>query len=58
MIHNFPKLISKVMALRLALKLDVLVDQNQNAFIRSELSRTTSSVYSGHLFSSGRRRSP
>jgi hypothetical protein len=54
MIHNFPKLISKVMAL----KLDVLVDQNQNAFIRSELSRTTSSVYSGHLFSSGRRRSP
>jgi hypothetical protein len=35
MIHSFPKLLSKVMALRLAPKLSELVDTNQNAFIRS-----------------------
>lgn len=34
MIHSFTKLISKVLALRLAPKLNDLVDRNQNAFIR------------------------
>lgn len=34
MIHSFAKLLSKVLALRLATKLDRLVDKNQNAFIR------------------------
>ena len=35
MIHSFAKLISKILALRLAPKLNELVDKNQNAFIRS-----------------------
>jgi hypothetical protein len=35
MIHSFAKLISKVLALRLAPKLDQLVGKNQNAFIRA-----------------------
>lgn len=34
MIHSIAKLISKVLALRLALKLNELVDKNQNAFIQ------------------------
>jgi hypothetical protein len=34
MIHNFTKLISKILTLRLAPKLNELVDKNQNAFIR------------------------
>ena len=34
MIHSFAKLISKILALRLAPKLDKLIDKNQNAFIR------------------------
>lgn len=34
MIHSFTKLVSKILALRLAPKLDMLVDRNQNAFIR------------------------
>jgi len=34
MIHSFAKVISKILALRLAPKLDALVDKNQNAFIR------------------------
>lgn len=34
MIHSFAKLVSKVLALRLAPKLDLLVDKNQNAFIQ------------------------
>jgi hypothetical protein len=38
MIHSFAKLISKILALRLAPKLNALVDTNQNTFIRS---RTT-----------------
>jgi hypothetical protein len=33
MIHSFAKLISKILALRLAPKLNELVDKNQNAFI-------------------------
>jgi len=35
MIHSFAKLISKILALRLAPKLNELVDMNQNAFIQS-----------------------
>ena len=35
MIHSFTKLLSKILALRLAPKLNELVDKNQNAFIRS-----------------------
>lgn len=35
MIHSFAKLISKILALRLAPKLHDLVDKNQNAFIRA-----------------------
>jgi hypothetical protein len=38
MIHSFAKLISKILALRLAPKLNALLDTNQNTFIRS---RTT-----------------
>lgn len=34
MIHSFAKLISKILALRLAPKLSELVDRNKNAFIR------------------------
>ena len=34
MIHSFAKLISKILALRLAPRLDEIVDRNQNAFIR------------------------
>jgi hypothetical protein len=34
LIHSFAKIISKVLALRLAPKLDLLVERNQNAFIR------------------------
>jgi hypothetical protein len=33
-IHSFAKLFSKILALRLAPKLDMLIDKNQNAFIR------------------------
>jgi hypothetical protein len=35
MIHSFAKIVSKVLALRLAAKLELLVDKNQNAFIKS-----------------------
>lgn len=35
MIHSFAKLVSKILALRLAPKLNDLVDTNQNAFIRN-----------------------
>jgi hypothetical protein len=35
MIHSFAKLISKVLALRLATKLNTLVATNQNAFIKT-----------------------
>lgn len=35
MIHSFAKLISKILALRLAPRLDEIVDHNQNAFIRT-----------------------
>lgn len=35
MIHSFAKLISKVLALRLASRMNDLVDHNQNAFVRS-----------------------
>jgi hypothetical protein len=35
MIHSFAKLISKILALRLAPRMDELVDKNQNAFIRN-----------------------
>ena len=35
MIHSFAKLISKILAPRLAPKLNGLVDRNQNAFIQS-----------------------
>lgn len=35
MIHSFAKLISKILALRLAPRMDELVDRNQNAFIRT-----------------------
>ena len=35
MIHSFAKLISKILALSLAPKLNDMVDKNQNAFIRS-----------------------
>lgn len=34
MIHSFTKLISKILALRLAPRLNQLVAKNQNAFIR------------------------
>ena len=34
MIHSFAKLISNILALRLAPKLGMLIDKNQNAFIR------------------------
>jgi hypothetical protein len=34
MIHSFAKLVSKILALRLAPKLDMLIDKNQNTFIR------------------------
>jgi hypothetical protein len=34
MIHSFAKLVSKILALQLAPKLDMLIDKNQNAFIR------------------------
>jgi hypothetical protein len=37
MIHSFGKLVSKVLALHLAPKLNDLVDKNQNAFIRSRM---------------------
>jgi hypothetical protein len=33
MIHNFAKLLSKVLALRLALRMQDLISPNQNAFI-------------------------
>jgi hypothetical protein len=33
-IHSFAKIVSKVLALRLAPKLELLVDKNQNAFIK------------------------
>jgi hypothetical protein len=39
MIHNFTKFISKVLSLRLAPKLNDLVDKNQNAFIRTRMIR-------------------
>lgn len=35
MIHSFAKLISKILAMRLAPRLNELIDKNQNAFIRS-----------------------
>jgi hypothetical protein len=35
MIHSFAKLISKVLALRLASRMNDLVDHNQNAFVQS-----------------------
>jgi hypothetical protein len=35
MVHSFAKLISKILAMRLAPKLDELIDKNQNAFIHS-----------------------
>jgi len=35
MIHSFAKLISKLLALRLAPRMDEIVDKNQNAFIRT-----------------------
>ena len=38
MIHSFAKLISKILALRLAPKLDKLIDKNQNAFTRQNYS--------------------
>ena len=34
MIHSFAKLISKILALRLAPKLEMLINKNKNAFIR------------------------
>jgi hypothetical protein len=34
MIHSFANLISKILALRLAPSLDMLIDKNPNAFIR------------------------
>jgi hypothetical protein len=34
MVHSFTKLLSKILALRLAPKLDALIDKNQNAFIK------------------------
>jgi hypothetical protein len=34
MIHSFANLVSKILALRLAPNLDMLIDKNQNAFIR------------------------
>jgi hypothetical protein len=34
MVHSFAKLLSKILALRLAPKLDALIDKNQNAFIK------------------------
>lgn len=35
MIHSFAKLVSKILAMRLAPRLNELIDKNQNAFIRS-----------------------
>ena len=35
MIHSFAKLISKILAMRLAPRHNELIDKNQNAFIRS-----------------------
>jgi hypothetical protein len=35
MIHSFAKLISKMLALRLASRMDEIVDKNQNAYIRT-----------------------
>jgi hypothetical protein len=35
MVHSFAKLISKILAMRLAPKLDELIDKNQNTFICS-----------------------
>lgn len=35
MIHSFAKLISKLLALKLAPKLGDMIDKNQNAFIRT-----------------------
>jgi hypothetical protein len=37
MVHSFGKLISKILAMPLAPKLDELIDKNQNAFIRSRM---------------------
>jgi hypothetical protein len=34
LIHSFPKMIAKMLANRLALRLDVLVQKNQSAFIK------------------------
>lgn len=42
MIHSFVKLISKILALRLAPRMNDLVDHNQNAFM------TTTNTSSGH----------
>jgi hypothetical protein len=45
MIHSFAKLISKVLALRLAPRLDDLIAKNQNMFIqRAAQFKTTSST--------------
>lgn len=35
MIHSFAKLISKILVLRLAPRMDAIVDKNQNAFIKT-----------------------
>jgi hypothetical protein len=35
MIHSFAKLISEMLALRLAPRMDEIMDKNQNAFIRT-----------------------
>ena len=49
MIHSFAKLISKILALRLAPRLNEVFDKNQNAFIRIQLVpfMTISSMSSG-----------
>jgi hypothetical protein len=50
-IHSFAKLISKILALRLAPKLNELVDKNQNAFSGPGRFKITSSTSSGRRFS-------
>lgn len=44
MIHSFAKLVSKILALRLASRLNEMVDKNQNAFIQ------TRSIYANYKY--------